>query len=149
MTYSTPTNTNWQNGTFHYIHLQRYLLQTCQLPWISRESHRFLQFLQSHSNSCSQVYSCPTVLFSHRLLPINLTGNTFWQHLFSVKNPEACYFPTGNFRGATKATYSSALSCLDRQFVVGIERHILSEFVTRDSTSRRPNRYSLCIVYYL
>ena len=62
-------------------------IQTCQLSRVSRESHGFLHFLQSHGrvNSCSRVYSCPTVLFSHRLLPIIIAGNTFWQHKFSVK----------------------------------------------------------------
>ena len=61
--------------------------QTCQLSRVTRESHGFLHFLQSHGrgNSCSRVYSCPTVLFSHRLLPIIIAGNTFWQHKFSVK----------------------------------------------------------------
>ena len=61
--------------------------QTCQLSRVSRESHGFLHFLQSHGrgNSCSRVYSCPTVLFSHRLFPIIIAGNTFWQHKFSVK----------------------------------------------------------------
>ena len=40
--------------------------QTCQLSRVTRESHGFLHFLQSHGrgNSCSRVYSCPTVLFS-------------------------------------------------------------------------------------
>ena len=63
------------------------LVQTCQLSRVSRESHGFLHFLQSHGrgNSCSRVYSCPTVLFSHRLLPIIIAGNTFWRHKFSVK----------------------------------------------------------------
>ena len=63
------------------------LQQTCQLSRVSRESHGFLHFLQSHGrgNSCSRVYSCTTVLFSHRLLPIIIAGNTFWQHKFSVK----------------------------------------------------------------
>ena len=80
--------------------------QTCQLSRVTRESHGFLHFLQSHGrgNSCSRVYSCPTVLFSHRLLPIIIAGNTFWQHKFSVNETEACFLATGKFRGATEAT---------------------------------------------
>ena len=74
----------WVNSVHRPCKL--YVDQTCQLPRVSRESHGFLQFLQSHGrgNSCSRVYSCPTVLFSHRLLPIIIAGNTSWQHKFSV-----------------------------------------------------------------
>ena len=74
-----------ENGPMKKI--QAHIIQTCQLSRVSRESHGFLHFLQSHGrgNSCSRVYSCPTVLFSHRLLPIIIAGNTFWQHKFSVK----------------------------------------------------------------
>ena len=86
--------------------LSGWLYQTCQLSRVTRESHGFLHFLQSHGrgNSCSRVYSCPTVLFSHRLLPIIIAGNMFWQHKFSVNETEACFFATGKFRGATEAT---------------------------------------------
>ena len=89
-----------------FIPRQYALGQTCQLSRVTHESHGFLHFLQSHGrgNSCSRVYSCPTVLFSHRLLPIIIAGNTFWQHKFSVNETEACFLATGKFRGATEAT---------------------------------------------
>ena len=70
------------------------LHQTCQLPRVTRESHGFLHFLQSHGrgNSCSRVYSCPTVLSLHRLLPIIIAGNTFWQHKFTVNINRDMFF---------------------------------------------------------
>ena len=123
--------------------------QTCQLSRVTRESHGFLHFLQSHGrgNSCSRVYSCSTVLFSHRLLPIIIAGNTFRQHKFSVNETEACFLRPGS--SVARPKRRSALSCLDGRFVVGIERRILSEFVTIDSTSRQPNRYNLCFLYII
>ena len=77
----------YQSSTLSCLVRPPPLTQTCQLPRVTRESHGFLHFLQSHGrgNSCSRVYSCPTVLFSHRLLPIIIAGNTFWQHKFTVK----------------------------------------------------------------
>ena len=132
-----------------YLYQIMGLNQTCQLSRVSRESHGFLHFLQSHGrgNSCSRVYSCPTVLFSHRLLPIIIAGNTFWQHKFSVKETEACFLRLGS--SVARPKRRSALSCLDGRFVIGIERRILSEFVTRDSTSRQPDRYNLCYLYII
>ena len=90
--------------------------QTCQLSRVTRESHGFLHFLQSHGrgNSCSRVYSCPTVLFSHRLLPIIIAGNTFWQHKFSVNETEACFLRPGS--SVARPKRRSALSCLDGRF---------------------------------
>ena len=125
------------------------LRQTCQLSRVTRGSHGFLHFLQSHGrgNSCSRVYSCPTVLFSHRLLLIIIARNTFWQHKFSVNETEACFLRPGS--SVARPKRRSALSCLDGRFVVGIERRILSKFVTIDSTSRQPNRYNLCFLYII
>ena len=123
--------------------------QTCQLSRVTRESHGFLHFMQSHGcgNSCSRVYSCPTVLSSHRLLLIIIARNTFWQHKFSVNETEACFLRPGS--SVARSKRRSALSCLDGRFVVGIERRILSEFVTIDSTSQRPNRYNLWFLYII
>ena len=101
---------------------------------LTRESHGFLHFLQSHGrgNSCSRVYSCPTVLFSHRLLPIIIAGNTFWQHKFSVNETEACFFATGKYRGATKRL----APCRVSMDVSLSSSAVFFEFVTIDSTSR-------------
>ena len=88
--------------------------QICQLPRISRESHGFLQFLQSHGrgNSCSRVYSCPTVLFSHRLLPIHIAGNTFWQHIFSV-NKRRHFFCDREFPWRDRSDVTPCLVSMD------------------------------------